>query len=300
MGLLILLGIAMLLVVGSGTVVLGYALTHPRRKTLADALAHNLPSDPSELGLVFKQRSFRLIDGSSSPGWIMTTRSPQGPVVVITHGFADSRYGALTWVPLLVDFASSIVVYDLRAHGDSSAKLSRLDRSEVHDLLAVIDQLDKRNRNHDIVLFGYSLGAGISIAAAAKRQEHVVGVIADAAYRTWAEPIIGQMWSRRWPPYPFVWLTRWSLSVIGISNHHFDRATDAAKLTCPLLIMHGKDDPICRFTSAQQIAATASDATLVEFDGGGHGGLAAFDRDRYLSALRTFFDKIDRKGTSSE
>ncbi len=292
LGLLYLFAIAAVLITVVGAVALVYGLAHPFRKTLAVAVARQLAADPSELGLAYQERRFTLADGSMSPGWVIEGRaagSAAGPVVVFAHGFGDSRFGALTWVPQVVDFASRVVVYDLRAHGDSSARISRTGMADVDDLLAVVDQLDVPDR---VVLFGHSLGAGVSIVAAGRGHSNIVGVIADGPYRYWWEPIVGLMRQKRWPAYPFIWLAGLGLMAMGVRLGRFDRVRHAAKVSCPLLVLHAMDDPLCRAESARQIVEAAGQGKLIEFDGGGHGGLCAHDPDRYRQALAEFFESL--------
>ena len=286
---------ALIALVGAAAVL--YRLMHPPRRTLAAALAWQLPADPGELGLTFTEQHFRLADGSTSPGWVIEGRRRDGPVLIVTHGFGDSRFGAMWWAVLLLDFASRVAVYDLRGHGDSTAARSRPGMGDVDDLLAVMDQV---HGNEPVVLFGHSLGAGVSIAVAAQHPERVLGVIADGPYRYWSEPIVGLMRLHGWPARLFVIPAGLILLAAGVPLWRFDRAKLASRLRCPLLVLHGREDPLCPIESARAIVAAAADATLVEFDGAGHGDLASVDQPRYIDALTTFFDRLARPAATAD
>lgn len=292
LGLLSLFAFAALLLIIIGTAAMLYTLTHPPRKTLGNALARGMPTDPSQIELPYEERLFTLADGSTSPGWLIQGRTCDGPAVIIAHGFGSSRFNALCPAALVADFASQIIVYDMRAHGESTARSTRVALDDVDDLLAILEQFGEPR----VVLCGHSLGAGVSIVAAARAAKQglnqVVAVIADAPYRHWAEPIVGLMNEKRWPAYPFVWLTQFALLIGGTSLRGLDRAKHAAKLACPLLVLHGTDDPICRFESGQKIAAAAPRGRLVSFVGGKHSNLASIDRQRYVDALQSFFNQI--------
>lgn len=281
---------AFLMLLGAAGVL--YGLSHPPRTTLGRAIARGLPADPGDMGLPFDETVLQLSDGRTTPAWILPGHDADGPVILVTHGWGDSRYGAQLWVPLLLPHASRIVVYDMRGHGDSAAPTSRCGLVEPDDLLALADQIAARR----FVFFGYSMGACVSLVAAAKdaqaARDRVVGVIGDGIYRRWDEPVVGMFRLRRWPRQPMMWLAGLWMRATSAEFRRFDRAGWAAKLGCPLLLLHGGDDPICPYDSAAEVAAAAPRCELVTFHGGGHLDLAEGDPDRYRDALCRFFEVI--------
>lgn len=289
-GLLILLAVAAGAIIAliSGATI--YRVTHPPRLTYAVALARQLPTSPAELGLPFLERQFRLPDGMTTPGWIIHGSQLTGPVIVLTHGWGDSRYGTLGWAKLLAPLASSVVLYDLRGQGESPYPRSHLGTTEVDDLLAIVDQVEAGRR--PVVLLGASMGAGISIAAAAQAPRRIAGVIGEGAYRHGMEPIVGFFRINKWPVLPFYLPVGLHLWFWYTSPARFDRAGHAAKLQCPLLLLHGTADPISPCASAEQIARAAPRGKLERFDGGGHLDLAACDPGRYLAAIEGFLKAL--------
>ena len=290
-GLLILFGIAAGLIFVVGTTALLYGLTHPRRKTYAVALAAGHPTDPAELEMTAEEATFSLSDGAATSGWLIRGGREVGPTVVIVHGFGDSRYGAMAcWTPLVLPFASSVVVYDQRGQGESQTKAGGLGVREVDDLLSVLDQLPS---DGPVVLFGYSLGAGVAIATAARAGGRVAGVIADGPYRQWDAPVRRMLRMRSYPTQPFLFLAGLilRLTVRGIGD--YDRVAHARKLSCPLLVLHGTADELCDFAAGRAIAEAAPHGQLVAFEGGGHLNLFELDRPRYDDALRQFFSNLD-------
>ncbi len=297
-----LMGIAILFLTSLGTIILlgslgvAYSLLHPRRKTYAYALARQLPTDPGALDLPYTETTFHLPHGIEIPAWIIQGRRPDGPTLVHTYGWSDSRYDVLAryaaiWRDLL-DQAACIVLYDLRAHGESKATISHLSNAERFDLLAILDELDARAAQPvRYVLWGGSMGANISIVAAAREmslnpeRKRIAAVIADGPYRGPAEPVVRALWNKRYPPYPMVHLGLiMSLPWIG-AERGFDRALHAAKLRCPLLVLHGDADAVCRFDSGQAIAAAAPEGEFVAFPGGTHLDLCQDDPQRYRAAM---------------
>ena len=289
-GLLILFGQALLLIVVGGTVALLYGLYHPRRKSMAVVLAAGQPTDPAELGLEAHETNLRLSDGSTTPAWLIDGGRTDGPQVIIVHGFGDSRYGAMAcWARRVLSFASHVVVFDQRGQGESQIGVGGMGVREVSDVVCVIEQLPSRR---PVVLFGYSMGAGVAIAAGVQASMAVAGVIADGPYRYWDQPVRSQLRAGGYPVQPFMFLAGLflRLSVRGMAS--YDRAAHARHLRCPLLVLHGTADPLCPIESAKAIVRAAPRGELVAFEGGGHLDLAEHDPSRYERALAQFFASL--------
>lgn len=293
LGLLILFSTAAVLLILLGSAAAVRYLTRPPRQTYAVALARRLPTSPADVGMEFVEHRLKLSDHHTTPAWIIQGKDDDAPVVIITHGWADGRYGSLGWARLLIPHASAVVVYDLRGMGESPAPASHLGTTEVADLLAITGQLDAAR---PIVFFGASMGMGISIAAAARAAEQgeiqIAGVIGEGGYRRGMEPIVCFYRLNRWPVAPFYPVIGAWLSLRYTTERQFDRARHAAKLKCPLLLLHGTEDVICPVTAARQIAAAAPDCRLVEFPGRGHLDLVELEPERYTEELTAFFARI--------
>jgi pimeloyl-ACP methyl ester carboxylesterase len=167
-----------------------------------------------------------------------------------------------------------------------------------------------------LVLYGWSLGAGVSIVAAA-RDGRVSGVIAEAPYRFPMTPARNVLRGRALPHRlnlaPAFWLlglmlgagpgwgrahpaaagpdgSRQGGGVGPVENRShrgpppsatggegaFDRAAHAARLRCPLLVLHGEFDEICPLEDARAIVEAVPEgvpAELAEIQGAGHNNL---------------------------
>lgn len=297
MGLLILFIVALIVIVAAGTFSLIYLMQQPKRLTYGVVLAHRQPTEPAELGFEAEERTFRFADGTQSPAWIVKGQRAGGPTIIVSHGLADSRYGSLIRLHALVPMASRVVLYDLRGHGDSTAKKTTLTAKEPDDLMHVMNEVDDGS---PVVLMGHSMGAGVSMIVAAHEQERtdglpsrVAGVICEGGYRWPMETIAGYLRERGWPVYPFLWFTGWHLSFwLGITHRSFDRVGYAQRLACPLLMINGDADTISPLESAKEVAAAATHGTMVVIPGGTHGNLPTVFANQYALAIRSFLEKL--------
>lgn len=292
-GLLILFLTAYLLIVIVSTAVLVWRLTRPRRRTAGRALAVGCPIEPADLGLVGNPVDFNLSDGSRSPGFIIKGEQPDGPIAIVLHGFTDSRFGAIYRAELLKPWVSHTVVFDLPGHGDAQAKVATFGGREPADVLAVIDGLDPAMLTEaGVVLFGVSMGSQIAIRTAAK-YPRFAGVVAVVPYRWWDEALRRELKRRGVPRWPFVTLAggvlRW---VWGRGFINMDRAEDAAKLQCPLLVIHGSEDALCPVEAGRAIAEAAPQGRFMCIEGGEHRGLLATDGETFRGALHDFFASL--------
>lgn len=260
-----------------------WALTHPHRKTYAWAIARGRPGDPSELPGPERAFSVWNLDSRGRPlvVWDIRGDDPAGPSVILSHGWADSRLGGLTRIPFLAPAASRLILWDVRGHGEAPGAC-HLGTTEVEDLLALVEAVGSppaadgvSSGGPGVVLYGWSLGAGVSIAAAG-RSEMVSGVIAEAPYRLPITPARNVMRGFRLPYRlnlrPAMWILG-TLFGVGPRWRGFDRAALAAKMRCPILILHGDQDAVCPVQDARDIAAAAARADLVIVAGGGHNNL---------------------------
>jgi pimeloyl-ACP methyl ester carboxylesterase len=271
-----------------------WRLTHPPRRTYASALSRGRPGDPSELAAApggdrrtFTSWSLRTGDGLDLPVWEMPGNDPAGPVLILTHGWGDSRIGALTRVQPLLRIVSRAVMWDLRGHGDAPGT-SRLGTREVDDLCALIAQVTGGRTEQEahvgenafsserIVLFGWSLGAGVSIGAAAREPRGVVQVIAEAPYRIAITPARNVLRGMGLPKGFSTRVAFWLLGLdfgVGPSWRGFDRAALASRLRVPLLVIHGDMDDVCPVEDARAINEAAASGEIIEVRGAGHHSL---------------------------
>jgi pimeloyl-ACP methyl ester carboxylesterase len=283
------LGLALLLAGGlaiawsAGVLYARYALTHPPRRTYGTAVARNQPGTPAEFDAgrfgtgprAFTEWSLQSVHGNAQlPVWDIPGDNPAGPTVICTHGWGDGRIGGLLRLEPFLSHASRLLLWDLPGHGDAPAAAGpcRLGRTEAADLTAMIGKTEG-----PVVLFGWSLGAGVSIVSAAN-QARVIGVALEAPYTLPQVPASRVMAARG---LPGLGMLRTALTIIGGlawqrpggSGGTFDRAAAASRLRVPLLILHGVDDPVCPLAGAQAIAAAAIGAKLVPIQGARHNDL---------------------------
>jgi pimeloyl-ACP methyl ester carboxylesterase len=282
------------------------SLTRPPRRTYTWAVSRRTAGDPGELepsrafeAFVFRGRAGEL------PAWRVIGDDPAGPVVVMTHGWGSSRVGGLKRVHAAAAAANAVVLWDLPGHGEAPGT-ARLGADEHLDLLALLDSLPPGKAG--LVLFGWSMGAGVSIRAAAEDaaagRGRIRAVIAEAPYIDPSTPARAVMRLRGMPhrlnlapAMAWIGLTRG----VGPRWAGFDRDAHAARLgAVPLTVIHGDADPVCPVDAGRAIAAAAPSGRLVIVPGAGHNDLWTDDRFK-PAAARAVRDAVrsDRGATGA-
>jgi pimeloyl-ACP methyl ester carboxylesterase len=270
-GLLLLLAIGFAVYAAFLVVSTLLTLQYPPRRTYAWAVSRKLPGDPGEMSPPLDFERFEFTSrGRKLIAWDIKGLRPDGPLIVLTHGWSDSKVGSLARVHALAPMASRLIAWDLPGHGEAEGACE-MGLNEPQDLLRLLDAAGS-NKATPIVLMGWSLGAGVSLVAAAKLP--IAGVIAEAPYRFPQTPAMNVMQARA-SPWKFnlpaaLWLVRKRAGIGSGEWQAFDRAERAKAVHCPILVLHGSDDTICPRADASSIAAAAPKATLVEIPGARH------------------------------
>lgn len=269
-----------------------WVLTHPPRRTYASALARGRPGDPNELPpplaaphlhdspqpRTFTQWVYTTSDNGRvrMPVWDIRGQLANGPTILMLHGWGDSRLGALPRLHIAESFASRIVVPDLRGHGEATGHTT-LGTRESHDLAGLLDAAELSG---ELIIWGWSMGAGIAFTTAnlVHPRVKVTRIIAESIYRFAATPAANVMLRSGMPVRGGVLSSALFLvcRIFGakkLTSPEFDRrehAKSARTHGIELTFLHGEHDDISPLTDALAIAES-SELTILQ--GAGHHGI---------------------------
>lgn len=295
-GLIYLLTLGLVLLWLIGLVYTLWSLTHPPRRTYASAVRKGQPGDPGELPEPREYTEWKFNSrGNELVAWDIAGDNPAGPVCIYTHGWGNAKTDTLVRLEPIAEVCSRIIAWDQPGHGDSPGSCD-LGVAEVDDLIALTEHVAS---DVPLVYYGWSMGAGVSIAAAAKF-DTVAAVIAESPYRiayTPARNVVAQAampW--RLTLAPGFWL----MGLLRKRTIHwaddwpeFDRAELAKSLNCPLLVIHGDQDLISPHEDGKDIAEAAPNGSLLTLEGAGHNGLWTDDATRpiLVDGIRDFLNR---------
>lgn len=178
------LGLLMLAVAVNALVV--YQLTHPVRTQAATNPTDYL--EISNVQLPWSEEEWSTADNTRGHGWLLH-RGAGSPAIVLSHGYGANRGDLLDLGVDLWRAGFTVLLYDLRGHGESPVDWTSLGDYEVEDLLSAIKHLKtvKDARGAQLIdptkvgLYGVSLGGYASLVAAS-RDSAVRAVVADSVF----------------------------------------------------------------------------------------------------------------------
>lgn len=132
---------------------------------------------PADWGADYEDVEFAGRDGAPLRGWYIPSRN--GTAVVLLHGHGGNRLSVAFHAATLSRAGYGVLLFDLRAHGQSGGRpFSRGERG-VDDVLAAVAWLSRRRDVQARVgVLGISVGGMLAIQAAA-RNVFIRAVVAD-------------------------------------------------------------------------------------------------------------------------
>jgi uncharacterized protein len=231
---------------------------------------------------------FAATDGVSLSGWF-ASRQGATRAVVLLHGNGSHRRHMLTRAQFLHARGYAVLLYDARAHGESSGDRVSFGWFEKRDLLGALDYLRGRGFR-EFGLIGASQG-GATVALAARELRDVKWVVLESVYPTLADAVDRRFRTMFGVPgwlagMLLVPMAEWRL---GMSVNDVNPVERIADLRCPVFIIHGGADRHTLPESARVLLARAHDPKSIWFvPGAGHVDLYPLAQADYETRLLEF------------
>lgn len=244
--------------------------------------------------LPYREYSITSFDGLTLRGKFYEY-APGATVELMMHGYRGNAERDLCGgVQRCFALGHSALVVDQRGCGSSDGNIITFGIREHLDCLKWVDLLvENFGPDVKIILTGISMGAStVLMAAGQPLPENVIGVLADCGY-TSAKDIIKVVIQQLKLPqnlaYPFV---RLGALIFGGFDLEKETAVSAvARCKVPVIFYHGEsDDFVPCYMSKENYDACTSRKQLVTIPNAGHGLCYPVDPERYLLALKDFFD----------
>jgi pimeloyl-ACP methyl ester carboxylesterase len=203
-------------------------------------------------------------------------RTVRGTIVIL-HGIRDSKLGSLGSARAHVRRGYRVVIWDSRAHGESSGEYLTYGVEEARDLVALIDVLErKRLLAGPLYAIGTSYG-GATVLHYAALDPRVRKVVAIAPFASLHEVVRSylQWWFGRFADLvPDFWIDarlEQAGRVAGFRAEHACARCVAPQLTAAVLLIASRDDERIPYQQAEAIRdAIGGRARLFLVDGVGH------------------------------
>jgi fermentation-respiration switch protein FrsA (DUF1100 family) len=226
-----------------------------------------LVGTPADYGLEFEDVWFTAADGVQLHGWWVPR--PGAPVLVWFHGNAGNISHRLENVKLLHDLVGvQVFIFDYREYGRSQGRISREGTFKDASAAYGYATSTRKIAAQDIVLFGRSLGTALATDLATRVS--CGSLILEAAFTNSSEM------AKMLAPFLFDWRPKIP----------YDNLGKIAKVTVPVLVVHGSDDEIIPVDMGRRVFAAAPEPKELYIIPGAH------HNDTYLVGGRTYFERL--------
>lgn len=201
MGPLALLALGAALTLAAAVAAIVRDARHPARASMGWALGRGLPTCPSDAGMESEEGTVTCDDGTVLPVWTIPGGDPDGPALLMLHGWRRSRIDSLRRLPWLLPHVRCACVMDLRGHGDAPPGPSTLGTADVADACAAV----RACPDVPWIIAGHSLGAAVAIRAVAELHASgsvIWGALLMCPYPDITVPLAGRLRAMGVPAFP--------------------------------------------------------------------------------------------------
>ena len=223
---------------------------------------------PADLGLPYEEVSIKTGDNLLLSAWYFPANNPSH-LIMYCHGNAGDIRDWTHAMPPFLEMGCSVLLFDYRGYGKSQGKPS--ESGLYLDGESVWGWVEEKAEEEGItaVILGKSLGSAVAIHVAT--QTPPAALILDSAFTSMREIT---MTVTPWLPDAMLPELYESLNVVP-------------KLTCPTLVIHGRNDTLVPLAHGQALFDTMTcPKTMRIIDGADHNNLSNFPD--YYAAIQTF------------
>lgn len=297
--------VALLLLIGGTILLMAHAVLRPPRMTDGKALYLLQRVDPGDLGIPFERMTFTVRDEPTGKmldlaAWWMAHPAGGDKTVILLHGYADAKVGAIAWAPTWRALGYHILALDLRAHGESGGRYMTAGIRERQDVDQALNQLRavKPAQTSHLVLFGISLGGIVALATTAMRDDIAAIVLESPVSRFRSglrahSELLGL-------PLPSL-LPVVLQAAQWISGADFDAVHPLELIhrsKCPVMLITSNDDPFLPAEEASELrnaVKSRSDHSVVwNLDGVAHLMALQQDPSDYKARIEAFLATLAR------
>jgi len=239
----------------------------------------DIETTPRSAGLAYEDVSIPTADGLKLGAWYVPAEGALG-TALFCHGNAGNISGRLETIAVLHELKLNVLIFDYRGYGRSEGRPT--EEGTYLDAEAAWRWLVEARgvRPGRIVLHGRSLGG--SVAAHLARDRAPAGLVVESTFAN-ATDLAAEL---------FPWLpVRW------LSRLEYDTAAYAGGVTCPVMVIHSRDDELIPFHHGRRVfEAAPQPKRFLEIHGSHNAGFVESEKT-YVPALRGFLaDALGREG----
>lgn len=249
----------------------------------------------------YREIHFASRDGVQLAGWDAPVTGSRATCVLF-HGYTTSKAATLPEASVLRELGVRTILVDFRGSGDSDGEVTTVGWREAFDVAAATDWARENSAGRPVLLFGQSMGAAAVLRAISTQGVQPAGIVLEAPYERFLTTVGHRYQEMYLPAFPFAHLLLfWGGVQHGFNPFRLNPVDYARDVTCPALVLGGKNDPWVMTNELQSIAANIPGPTrCVVFPESKHGNYCRDAPADYRRMLGLWLDSVLSRKTGSE
>lgn len=250
---------------------------------------------PADYQLTAKKWQLDVTEETKLIGYeFFTQAQPARGTFILLHGIGGCKEHMLSLASKLTNIGFNAVIYDARAHGESSGQYCTYGKNEVTDLQKILDKLENDSLAKPYAIWGNSLGGAIALQALAQEKRLTLGVIESTFSQL--NQIIYDYQKRMIGGIGIRWVSDKVLTIAGeIADFNPDQiqpAQSAKHINQPVFMAHGNQDEHISMAYGKQNFEhlASSQKQFYEVNNGNHFNLWLKGGREYESAILSFIN----------
>ena len=232
---------------------------------------------PNQWGLQYEKVNLKSTNGNRISGWYIPGKIP-GRALLFFHGNGGNISHRRESIEIFHHLGLNVLIIDYQGYGDSEGTPG--EQAMYDDGRAAFDYLVKYRKfmKENIVVFGRSLGGAVAARISAEKQPGAA--ILESTFAS-----VPDVASYYFP----------KLSKIIFSRYRFNSLAQVAKIHCPLLVFHSKQDDVIPYQSGVKLYNAANNPRMfVELVGDHNSGFMQ-SQPAYQDVLASFLEVSKKK-----
>jgi alpha-beta hydrolase superfamily lysophospholipase len=198
---------------------------------------------PSDRNMEYSNISLVTEDKIRLDCWHIPAEKSRG-MIVMFHGYASCKAYLLAETELFNKAGWEVLLVDFRGSGDSDGSTTTLGTSEAEEIATALNWAKQKAGQKPVILFGTSMGAVAIMNAIHRKTANPDAVILECPFDRMLNTVKNRFDVMGVPSFPSAHLlVFWGGVQHGFNGFKHNAVDYAESITCPVLLLHGSDDP---------------------------------------------------------
>ena len=291
--------VLLLIILLVGSFISAYIITHGRRQTMDESWQWEYDNVPGTRRFTKDMLNDYTVKGPHNEDIyvsLLSAKEESKKYVILAHGYTDTRYGMMKYVPHYYDLGFNCIMFDERGHGMSKPEPCSYSLREPDYLIAVFEDAFKRfGEDITVGLHGESLGGATVLTSLANEtiKKRTAFVVDDCGFVEIIPVIKGLMKTMHVPAFMVYPASIAATVMYGISFFKARPIKYVRGNKIPLLCIHGADDKVISPDNSKRAYETTEGVKELHLiKGADHALSAVVAPKEYGEILSGFVNKV--------